>query len=900
MGNNRLQSRRPRARAAAALLAVMSAAALSSAVAAVAPAGGEHWSLRPVAAPAPLPVKTAGWVRNPIDQFILASLEAKGLSPSPAADKRTLIRRATFDLHGLPPTPEEVGTFVADESPDAYEKVVDRLLASPRYGERWGRHWLDVAHYADTHGFERDQKRPNAWRYRDWVIGALNRDLPYDQFLRDQIAGDVVAPEDPRAIAATGFLAAGPWDFVGQVETGAPTLRRRARADDLDDMVTTVVTATVGLTINCARCHDHKFDPIPITDYYRLSAVFAGVTRGDRPADPKTDARRKALAGEVARIDAEVAGTAAGDAVDLADVIAGGNGSGNGTRGHGIDPRGGKPTTGRAQFLDAVATNTFARTTNPLVDGVFVPDGGPGGRAEITVSSTGLTITGLPDTAGQTWDYVTNAPVSDQKSSTLAGVDYAKPPHTLLALHANKGITFDLDAVRAARPGRALLKFTAVAGNGSSGPADFGVYVDGKRKAGRAAVTDATGPVPVDIPLAPTDRFLTLTATDAGGDIAHDQIFFGGPKIVLEPAAAEKPDAATAEQRRKDLAARRTQAAAELAALPPAALVYAAVPGETPPVHVLRRGDPESPAEPVTPGAIACVKPLSPDFGDAATPEGKRRLALAEWVVHPDNPLTNRVIVNRLWHYHFGVGIVDTPSDFGLNGGRPTHPELLDWLAGELRRRNGSLKQMHRLMMLSSTYRQSSSATNDKAAAVDADNRLLWRMNGRRLEAEAVRDSILAVSGKLNLQAGGPGFEPFKFIDRYAPIYEYITPDRPELWRRTVYSFVVRSVPNAFMDVLDCPNPSNLTPVRTPTTTALQALAMSNNPFVLQQANFFAERLRAEGQNADAQVRRAYALAFGRPPEKAELDAAKALIAKRGLSPFCRALLNANEFVYVD
>jgi hypothetical protein len=865
------------------------------------PAEGKdgHWSLRPVTRQLVPAVRDAAWVRNPIDAFVLAKLEGQGLAPSAAADSRTLIRRLSFDLTGLPPTPEEVSAFVSDASPDAYEKLVDRLLASPAYGERWGRHWLDVAHYADTHGFERDQRRPNAWRYRDWVIDALNRDLPYDEFIRLQIAGDVVAPQDPAAVTATGFLAAGPFDYVGQVETMAGTLRRQARADDLDDMVTQVITSTVGLTINCARCHDHKFDPISQAEYYRLWAVFAGVTRGDRTIDAKVEAERKRLGAEIAALGTALAGLPE-DAVDLADVVAGGDGSGAAPPGRGIDPRSGAATEARTDFLAEIKLNQYARTTNPLVDGVFIPDGGEGGQTAVPVSSTGITVTGLPKTSAASWDYVTKGPFSLLQSTVLGGVDYAQPPHSMLGLHANKGITFDLDAVRAARPGRKVLRFTAVAGNGGVGRADFHVYVDGKPKVVQIGITEISRVYPVDVELAEGDRFLTLIATDGAGDIGSDQIFFGDPKLVLSPAPGEESVAAATEAERTRIARARADAAARLAALPPEHKVYGAVPGEVPPVHLLKRGDPESPGDAVTPGTVACVGGSLPsDLGDATTPEGQRRLALADWIVHPDNPLTARVVVNRLWHHHFGRGIVDTPSDFGRNGGPPSHPELLDWLASEMRERKWSLKAMHRLMVTSNTYRQRSTPTPAGLAA-DADNRLLWRMNPRRLEAEAVRDSVLAATGKLNRQAGGPGFEPFNYVDKYAPVYEYVTADRPEVWRRSVYAFVVRSVPNPFMDVLDCPNPSNLTPARSSTTTALQALALLNNPFMLRQAHYFAERVAAEAGTPEAQVARAYELAFARPPSAAEVEAGRALVGKRGLLPFCRVLLNANEFVHVD
>jgi hypothetical protein len=642
---------------------------------------GELWSLRPIRRPEPPAINRVSWVKNPIDAFIANRLEATGLEPSSPADRIALIRRATFDLHGLPPTPKEIDDFVADRSDHAFEKVIDRLLDSPRYGERWGRHWLDLANYADSHGFELDYPRPHAWHYRDYVIRAFNDDKPYDQFLMEQLAGDILAPENPNSIIATGFLAAGPWDYSGYITAIQGTAAsRNTRLIDLDDMLTTVMTTTVGLTVGCARCHDHKFDPIPQRDYYSLQAVFAGVRRGDR-----------AFHGET--------------------------------------------------------TDAEARR-----------------MAEIR-----------------------------------------------LAIHKKRIGVAEIDALAP------------------------------------EARTDET----------PTNR----------------------AKLLEELAALE----------------------AEYARFPEVELTYAAVPEEPPPTHVLHRGDTESPMEAVSPSALSAVKGLPSALTGATASEGERRLALARWLTDPANPLTARVMANRLWHYHFGRGIVGTPGDFGFNGERPSHPELLDWLASELVRRNWSLKEMHRQIMRSSTYQQSS-GHNEKAAAVDTDNRLLWRMNRRRLAAEDVHDSILAVSGNLDLEMGGPAYMPFRYQFRKSPIYDYLTTaDRPARERRSVYGFIARSTPNPFMDVFDFPVPSACTPARSSTTTALQSLSLLNDPFVFTQAEAFAQRL-SQGHKNDVpqQVRAAYQLAFGRVPSKREATEAEQFIEKRGLDQFCRVVFNANEFLYVD
>ncbi|HUY90600.1 MAG TPA: PSD1 and planctomycete cytochrome C domain-containing protein [Pirellulales bacterium] len=652
---------------------------------AVWPAGvevtAELWSLRPVSRPDVPDVRRPARIKTPIDAFILQRLEEDRLEPAPSADRITLIRRATFDLHGLPPTPQEIDEFLADDSETAYANVVERLLASPRYGERWGRHWLDLASYADSHGFELDYPRPYAWRYRDYVIQAFNDDKPYDRFLLEQLAGDVLSPDDPAAGIATGFLAAGPWDYSGYVTAIQETAASRGtRLQDLDNMLTTVMTTAVGLTVGCAKCHDHKFDPISQQDYYSLQAVFAGVRRGDR--------------------------------------ICQGN-----------------------------ATQEQARRMEQI-------------RLDI-----------------------------HKKRIGVAEIDARAPEARTEELEQKRALLCD------------------------------------------------------------------------------------------EIAALE----------------------AEYAQLPEVELTYAVL-SETPrKTHVLYRGDTESPRDEVAPAALCAVKSLKAELTDGDAPERERRLALARWLTDPANPLTARVMVNRLWHYHFGQGIVGTPGDFGFNGQRPSHPELLDWLASEFQRRNWSVKETHRLIMLSGAYQQSS--RNDaSAAAIDAGNRLLWRMNRRRLDAEEVRDSMLASSGKLQLAMGGPADQPFRYQFRKSPVYDYLdTTDRRERGRRSIYNFIVRSTPDPFMDVLDFPVPSACTPARNSTNTPLQSLSLLNDRFVIEQADRFAARLSAAHEHdVRAQVNAAYRLAFGRLPSSSEAERAEQFIAGRELFQFCRALFNANEFLYVD
>ena len=865
------------------------------------------WSLQPLnaASPPALQQTPVGWDTNPIDAFILEQLRQRGLHPSPQADRRTLIRRLSFDLHGLPPSPSDVDAFANDPDPQAYERLVDRLLASPHYGEQYARHWLDIAHYADTHGFERDMRRDNAWRYRDYVIDALNIDKPYNRFLQEQIAGDVLWPDDEQAVVATGFLAAGPWDHVGQEETKSPELRRSARSLDLDDMVTQVMTACVAMTINCARCHDHKLDPISQQEYYQLRAVFAGVRRDDRitsaTALEQYEADRKRLTRQMNAVEFEI-GRLEGRGLNLADIVGGGNGLGTGVFRQGIDSRTGKVQTRDFGKLGNVVTNKLSTSDFPFVDGVFIPDG-QDGQAKLPVTTTGLTVTGLPTTSGEAWDMMRNGPVASQHSPELDGINFTEDGHTLLGLHANAGITFDLAAIRNSS-GQTVTRLTAQLGYfGATGDfrADAWIFVDGKNVAEFRHLKRADGLRTIDIPLPKDARFLTLISTDGKNGIGHDQVGFGDPLLksdtVPDLTAEDQQRLAELRERLRDLTAQRNRLGT------PPRFFGVVAEQKIPEVHVLRRGDPESPVgEPLSPAALSAVSELAPTLGDVETPEGERRAALVRWITAPTNPLTPRVIMNRMWQWHFGQGIVSTPSDFGFGGGAPSHPELLDWLAAELQRRNGSLKSMHRLILTSATYRQLSSFTADNPAVeIDADNRLLWRQNTRRIAAETVRDTVLAVSGNLNLQRGGPGFEDFEYQDAYAPIYTYVTADKPALWRRSIYRYIVRTTPNRFLTTLDCPDPANLTPVRSTTTTPLQSLALYNNDFMLQQADDFANRVRrAAGSDVTEQVRQAFRFAFGREPTAQEIKLAAELIRRQNLFVLCRSLFNANEFVYVD
>ena len=850
----------------------------------------QHWSVQPV--------RTAFGKSANMDAFIQSALSVKGLAMSPEADRRTLIRRLSFDLTGLPPTPERVEQFVRNSAPGTYERLVDELLQSPHYGERWAQHWLDIAHYADTHGFERDQLRPHAWRYRDYVIESLNADKPYHEFLREQIAGDIMRPEDEQAIIATGFLAAGPWDYVGHVETKSDMLKRAARAGDLDDMVTQVVTATMGITINCARCHDHKLDPITQQEYYQLCSVFAGVKRGEREVNGEESKR---LVAEKARLGKALAQKRAqiavltGEGLELATLL---------PKDSGIDLRNGAVTKGKQAYQRDIQTNRLQKVDNlPGVKWVFVPDG----KGSVTVDFK-VEVKGIPATSGHFWDTIANRPLNAQRSATLGDTDYSTNEHTMLAMHANSGITFDLAKLRE-QSGLAAMRLTGIVGFGASkeaavSRADFTVFVDDELTFQKLKLRkDET--LALDLAVPASAKTLTLVATDGGDGIGNDLLFIGNPKLVPEAAEIRLTEEETIALKKLREEAQKLDN--DLKALPEPAKVYAVISNVKPPVtKVQRRGNPEDEGAEVLPAAFTWAQHAPAALGDNATPEGQRRLALAHWITHPDNPLTARVMVNRLWHHHFGQGLVTTPSDFGLGGSLPSHPELMDYLARELMTHGWSLKHVHKLIVMSKTYRQQSgfgfrrTGVAKAAATLDSQNRLLWRQNPRRLDAETLRDTVLAVSGKLNLARGGPGYRDFRYTEAYAPIYDYITPDQPELWRRSIYRFVVRTTPHQFMSTLDCPDPANLTPARVNTTTALQALTLSNNDFMLQQAGHFAARLENETGSSEAAIRHAFARAFQRAPTASELQAATHLVAEQGLFALCRMLFNANEFVYLD
>jgi len=799
------------------------------------------WAFRPVTIPHVPEVERPEWVSNPIDAFVLSGLEAKNLEPSPLADRRTLIRRVYLDVLGLPPAPEEVDAFVADSDPDAYARLVDRVLASPHYGERWARHWLDVARFAETNGFETNTPRPNAWHYRDYVIQSLNDDKPYTEFVREQLAGDALG-----VIPATGFLVGGPMD---QVKSPDIVLTKNQRDGELHDMVSTIGGAFLGLTVGCAKCHDHKLDPISQREYYRMRAMVAGVQHGEQempdPDQAKRLARAEKLQAELRGIEAKLlrfVPKARGDDVASNALRPAVSPLGNVER---FDPV-------EARYIRFTVLETSS--AEPCIDELEIYAAG--------VESKNFALASAGATATASSEYLNNAKhktvhLNDGKY----GNDYSWIP-------------------REARGGWAQIALPEVT------TIDRIVWAR-DREGGfsdRLAIKYR-----IEVATEPEDWRVVVTSDD------RQPYEAGGERAPLY--SADGMDEHTAREL-ETLFARQEQLKKTVKRLTRVPKVYAGRFEEPGPTHILGRGDPMQEGETVAPGTPAHVGTTCNLAADL--PEQQRRVALADWIASPDNPLTARVIVNRVWQHHFGRGIVDTPSDFGAMGARPTHPELLDWLASELVAQEWRLKAIHRLILMSSTYRQAALPIAE-AMAVDADTRYLWRFPPRRLEAEPLRDSILFVSGSIDLTMGGPGYDAFKPDDSYVHIYVPKDEFEPGDMRRMIYQWKPRVEQDITFGVFDCPDATQATPKRVSSTSPLQALSLLNSPFMNQQAAAFATRLEAEsGADCREQIRRGFVLAFGRPPDEEETRVAEAFVQDHGLVLFCRALYSANEFLYLN
>ncbi len=808
-------------------------------------AAEDHWSFRPVTVPQKPVTRDLRWARSPMDPFILLRLEESGLKPAPEADRTSWLRRVTFDLVGLPPTPEQVAAFLADAQPDAHERVVEALLRSPRYGERWAQHWLDVVRFADTHGFEVNTERPNAWPYRDYVIRSFNDDTPYDRFVREQIAGDTMGQD-----AATGFLVTASALLPGQI--GADDVSKRlARQDALDEIVVNTGQTFLGLSVGCARCHDHKFDPITARDYYSMQAFFAGVEYGDR--EMRT-AETEALKREVGQLKERLVavdsaltrfepiarvGFVGKDAVEAMDSL--------------------RPSVHPARNSERFASVrtrrvrfTIRKTNNlePCIDELEVID--RSGR-NIALASIGTRVTSSGDTT-----------VENRHELRLIHDGHYGNSSSWMSNEKGRGwVLLELPEER-----------------------EVERVVWGRDRAG-----EFTDRLATDYTLEVEEASGTWRTVADSSDRRPPGRDSGGPTLGVAMAGLGTAEVAQV----KALQAERKAIEARIATQSAAQLVFAGVSRKPDDIHLLHRGDPEQPKDPVTPAVPVVLGSLKLER-DAE--ETQRRRTLAEWITRPEHPLTARVMVNRIWQGHFGVGLVETASDFGRSGTRPSHPELLDWLASKFVRSGWSVKAMHRLIVLSSTYRQSSQL-DPEAMKKDGDGRLLWRYPLRRLESELMRDSMLSVSGRLDLKMGGRGFDLFNNrggLSGFKPVESY----QGDGLRRMVYAHKVRREREAVFGAFDCPDAGQSTARRRESTTPIQALNLFNSRFTLEQAEAFAQRVRSEtGEDVSRQISRAYELAFNRVPDAGERAAAEPVVRANGLPVLCRALFNSNEFLFV-
>ncbi len=973
---------------------------------------GSHWAFQPL----------SNDIQNSdgtVDTWIDQRLAQAGLQRSPRAEPLTLVRRLYLDLHGLPPTPEQIMDFLNNPTPDGWKAAVEQALASPRYGERWAQHWLDVVRYADTHGYEVNTPRPNAWPYRDYVIRAFNEDLPYDQFVREQLVGDALGVDE-----ATGFLVAAPVLLPGQI--GADDASKRlARQDALDEIIVGTGATFLGMTIGCARCHDHKFDPVSQNDYYSLQAFFAGVDYGDRPWTDLESSERTQRAAElqpmIDQLEAQLrslqpqaytGSTLVIDDEDLESVTLLKTKNGHGSnpegtqRGYRDDPgdreRVANLSRGRYTWWDnRPGEDVF--TWNPQAEGRFrlwiswgvhgsgvhtrdaryIIDqdgdlstkqdqreiaradqyyfaGQTEGESEQKPLWSGLLDTGIHDftpttrlilrggdtESGITADVIvlqeTAAPsdAPPQTHPALRAPVNAKLNVEVFQAHPAKFVRLsvwdtnennlrepcidELEVFRSGATGmNVALATTGTLATSSGNYSETGIHQlkhvnDGKYGNSWSWISSEVGGgwVQLEFPQIETidriqwgrdreekfkDRLAVNYTLESSLDgqqwttIAGstDRVPAGTPfdalaNLLRHRGGGDREAWLQQAERLKDLQN-------EKAKLLQPRMVYAGQfrkPDET---FVLRRGDAEQPTVRVGPAFPSILGGQEMDLEMA---EQDRRLELAQWIASPENPLTARVMVNRVWQSHFGMGLVETASDFGLNGASPSHPELLDWLATQFIANRWSIKELHRQILLSETYQQSNQI-HDRGLQVDKDCRLLWRFPSRRLEGEAIRDSLLAVNGQLNLEMGGPGFDFFKTrggLSGFPPVETF---GPPEL-RRMIYSHKIRMEPVPVFGAFDCPDAGQAMPRRSSSTTAIQALNLFNSPFVTEQAQVFASRIESEQPDSVAnQVDRAFRLALGRPPHANEKAASLSVAQTHGLATVCRVLFNSNEFLFL-
>ena len=847
------------------------------------------WSFQPIVKPAVAP----GFA-NPIDAFVSAKHKELGLKPTPTADKRTLIRRLTFDLTGLPPTPQEVDSFLADQALNAYENLVDRLLDSPRYGERWARHWLDVVHYGETHGYDKDQPRLNAWPYRDYVIRSFNADKPYDRFVKEQIAGDFLFPNQADAFEALGFLSAGPWDLIGHMELPESKIDGKiARHLDRDDVVANTIGTFVGLTIHCAQCHNHKFDPMTQDDYYGLQAVFAAIDRADKSydRDPAAAARRNELVASARGLQTKIAvlESKAGRKLTTLDAKL-------------AEARRKMPTEFPVEF----GYHSDLASKPETVKWVQVQLPSPSKVEKIVLRPCHDDFNGIGDGFGFPVRFkVETADDADFKINVKilrdsTGKDQPNPKLEPVEIFTG-GKTIRFIRVTATKLAQRL-------------PTDFHFALAELEALDETGANVAQGAkVTAEDSIEGRPRWSTRNLTDG----KYPNRSPSAAVAAMERDRRALIDSALSIKERHELRLlgeelERTEVAVKRLPTPQTAYVgavhygtgnFTGTHGKPRPIHILPRGDVTKPGKEVGPSAIDAIPGVNGHFDlPSDHNEGARRAALADWIVHHDNPLTWRVIVNRVWQFHFGRGLVDTPNDFGKMGQPPTHPELLDWLAADFRDNGRSFKKLHKLIVTSDAYRRSS-AHDEANAKLDADNRCLWRQNRRKLEAEEIRDSLLFVAGKLDLRMGGPSFQDFKIEKpEHSPHYQYHLhdPEDPTAWRRSIYRFVVRSKQQPFLTCMDCADPSLAVEKRNETITPQQALALLNNDLAVVMAKHFAARLATSASTDADRAALAFRLALGRPPTNDESAALLAYARKHGWPNACRVIFNLNEFAFAD
>ena len=878
-------------------------------------AGYDWWALQPVRRPA-IPVGHAEhsrqWERTPIDSFVAESLARHQLAPSAEADRGVLIRRLTFDLIGLPPAGDDIEDFQRDATPDAYERLVDRLLASPRHGERWARHWLDVVRYTESDGFEYDRIRPNAWHYRDYVVRGFNADKPYDQFVEEQLAGDVMKPVTRDGIIGTSLLVCGPFDVAGSSQANA-TQRAITREEEMEDLVSVVAQSFLGMTLNCARCHAHKFDPLSQTDYFRFKSALDGVRHGegriDTPRERRSREYRIAALNFERRLNERL----------LAELEATGRRGVSNRRGRAAPAKPAAPQPFALWTFDGDARDRVGSLHGTLHGTATVADGRLRLDGKNAFLRTAPLATEIKEKTLEAWVALATLDqggggvisIEDGRGNVFDAIVYGeRQKRKWTSGSASFARTRDLDAPQESlQPGELIHVAVVHAADNSIQFYRNGQPYGERYTPGSPLPRYVAGDARVLIGMRHTGGGKPFIAGEIEQAALYDRALSAeevaasyqsaGLGISREDwLAALSPD----ERRRyESLAARVDRIRRDSKEAPPIEVSYVGKRENVGATRRLVRGDVKNPAEAVPPGGLSCVKHVPADFGmPSDAPEARRRLKLAEWIIDPRNPLTARVMANRLWHYHFGQGIVATPNDFGFNGDRPSHPALLDFLAASLVDGGWSLKHLHKLTVTSAAYRQSA-ANRAEAAARDADNRLLWRFSPRRLEGEAVRDAMLFVSRELNGQMNGPSFRPFDVTTHGSDFYHLKDKVGDQFNRRTIYRINVNSGKSPLMDALDCPDPSVKTPLRRVTTTPLQALALMNNSFVQRQAKHFAQRvLRETANDIPRAVDVAYQSAFGRAATREERDQATAHAGRHGMEDLCWVLLNSTEFMYVE